>query len=68
MSSVGQDRLTPSQQQGENWRGTYPAPVRDRGGPSWGLLTAGLVAVGLGVAAWYYFGPDIRRYLKIERM
>jgi hypothetical protein len=29
---------------------------------------AGLVAVGLGVLAWYYLGPDLRRYIKMERM
>jgi hypothetical protein len=28
----------------------------------------GLVLVGLGVMAWKYLGPDVRRYLKIERM
>jgi hypothetical protein len=34
--------------------------------PGW--LIAGLVAAGLGAWALYYFGPDLRRYLKIERM
>ena len=24
--------------------------------------------VGLGALAWYYIGPDLRRYIKIERM
>ena len=33
-----------------------------------GLLLAGLAAFGLGALAWYYFGPDLRRYLKISRM
>ena len=33
-----------------------------------GLLVAGLVAVGVGVLAWYYLGPDLRRYLKIHNM
>jgi hypothetical protein len=37
--------------------------------PSSVLLPAGLVAAGvLGFLAWYYFGPDLRRYLKIQRM
>ncbi len=33
-----------------------------------GLLLAGLVAAGLGALAWYYLGPDIRRYMKIRDM
>lgn len=37
--------------------------------PSSGLLVAGLVAAGvLGALAWYYLGPDLRRYLKIRNM
>jgi hypothetical protein len=31
-------------------------------------VVTGLVVVGLGVMAWYYLGPDLRRYLKIEQM
>ncbi len=38
-----------------------------RGGVS-GWLIAGLVAAGLGALAWYYLGPDLRRYLKIRNM
>jgi len=26
------------------------------------------VAVGLGIWAWTYLGPDLRRYIKISRM
>jgi hypothetical protein len=33
-----------------------------------GLLLAGLAALGLGALAWYYLGPDLRRYIKISRM
>jgi hypothetical protein len=33
-----------------------------------GLPLAGLAAVGLGALAWYYLGPDLRRYLKIRSM
>jgi hypothetical protein len=29
---------------------------------------AGLVVLGLGALAWYYLGPDVRRYLKIHSM
>jgi hypothetical protein len=36
--------------------------------PRPGLLLAGLAALGVGVWAWYYFGPDLRRYLKIRSM
>jgi hypothetical protein len=31
-------------------------------------LVTGLVVVGLGVMAWNYLGPDLRRYLKISNM
>jgi hypothetical protein len=37
-------------------------------GPSWSLLVTGLVVVGLGLMAWNYLGPDIRRYLRIRNM
>jgi hypothetical protein len=36
--------------------------------PRPGLLLAGLAALGMGIWAWYYFGPDLRRYLKIRSM
>jgi hypothetical protein len=43
---------------------TMPSP---RSSPSW--LGVGLVAAGvLGALAWYYLGPDLRRYLKIRNM
>jgi hypothetical protein len=32
------------------------------------LILSGLAVAGLGLAAWYYLGPDLRRYLKIKRM
>jgi len=38
------------------------------GGISTGWLIAGLAAAGIGAWALYHFGPDLRRYLKIERM
>jgi hypothetical protein len=40
---------------------------RSRGLPT-GWLLAGAVAVGLGALAWYYLGPDLRRYMKIRNM
>ena len=54
---------------GEPWRGQPAVAGRttSRGiAPGW--LVTGLVVVGLGALAWYYLGPDLRRYLKIERM
>jgi hypothetical protein len=33
-----------------------------------GFLLAGLLAVGVGALAWYYLGPDLRRYMKIRSM
>lgn len=38
------------------------------GGRSNGLLIAGLAALGVGALAVYYFGPDVRRYLKMKSM
>jgi hypothetical protein len=38
-----------------------------RGGLS-GWVVTGLVVAGLGALAWYYLGPDLRRYLKIKSM
>lgn len=33
-----------------------------------GMLVAGAVAVGAGLLAWHFLGPDVRRYLKIHSM
>lgn len=33
-----------------------------------GWMIGGLVVLGLGVWAMYKFGPDFRRYVKMERM
>ena len=52
----------------EQGRGRYDLTERGRGGLSPGLLVAGLAAVGLGVLAWYYLGPDLVRYMKIRNM
>jgi hypothetical protein len=46
-----------------------PRRMREREGVQRpGLLLAGLAALGLGALAWYYFGPEIRRYIKVTRM
>jgi hypothetical protein len=41
---------------------------RRAGGPPVGLLVAGVAIVGLGILAWTYLGPDLKRYLKIHSM
>ncbi len=68
-------RLTPEQQaslsrpRGEDWRGRSAPPARlEDWLPSSSVLLTGLVVVGLGALAWYYLGPDLRRYLKIRSM
>jgi hypothetical protein len=40
----------------------------DSGSRSTGLLLAGLAVVSVGAWMLWQFGPDLRRYLKIERM
>ncbi len=38
------------------------------GGASTGWLLAGLIGVGVGAWMAWHFGPDLVRYLKMERM
>jgi hypothetical protein len=53
----------------EPWRGQPATTGRARsGGISPGWLITGLAVVGLGALAWYYLGPDLRRYMKIRNM
>ena len=54
-------------QAGGDWRGRSELARRSYGERP-GLLLAGLAAVALGAFAVYYFGPDLRRYLKMEAM
>jgi hypothetical protein len=42
----------------------YPPPRRSNAG----FLIAGLAVIGVGALAWYYLGPDVRRYMKIRNM
>jgi hypothetical protein len=42
-------------------------PMRSAG-RSRGMMLGGLVALGLGAWMLWHFGPDLRRYLKMERM
>ena len=48
------------------WRGREPAAAHV--GTSVGWAVAGLAALALGYLAWRHFGPDLRRYLKMEAM
>lgn len=51
------------------WAGHLPSAERgglDRSQKVW--LAAGLVALGVGVLAWTYLGPDLKRYIKIHSM
>jgi hypothetical protein len=65
LESENAGRMTRSQE-GE-WRGP---PLRTRGqeSSSGSWLLVGLAVVGLGVLAWSYLGPDLKRYMKIRDM
>jgi hypothetical protein len=32
------------------------------------LIAAAVIIVGLGLLGYYYFGPELRRYLRMSRM
>jgi hypothetical protein len=70
MSSAAPNNFGSAARPGEDWRAWYPPPVapRQAGGSRWGLLVAGLAAVGLGIVAWHYVGADIKRYIRISNM
>jgi hypothetical protein len=47
----------------------YAPTYRQRsGGLPTGLLVTGLVALGVGALAWFYLGPELRRYMNIRNM
>ena len=70
MSSLSSESPTRSPRPVGEWHGHYDVAERRRGsgGSGSGLLIFGLAAVALGAAAWYYLGPDVRRYLKMRSM
>jgi hypothetical protein len=53
----------------DDWTGRSALEKRaGSGGPSAGLLITGVVVIGLGLLAWSYLGPDLKRYMKIHSM
>jgi hypothetical protein len=69
-SQPSETMMRSSRNSGEEWQGrSSPAQWEPRpsGLPS-GWLITGLTVLGLGALAWYYLGPDLRRYLKIRSM
>jgi hypothetical protein len=52
----------------EERRRVYELVERERSQLPAGLLIAGLAAFGLGLLAWYYIVPDLKRYMKIRNM
>jgi hypothetical protein len=54
---------------GGEWAGRHSLSRREEPfGASRGLVVAGVVAVGIGLLAWYYIGPDVKRYMKLRNM
>jgi hypothetical protein len=66
---ASEPRARYSRHPADEWRGppSYPPPGYG-GGVSPVVVLAGLAAVGLGVLAWHYLGPDLVRYMKIREM
>ena len=53
----------------DEWRERVAPAIRSAtGGLSPGLVLGGLAALGLAFLAWRHFGPDVRRYIKMESM
>jgi hypothetical protein len=50
------------------WRARYADENGRRSSGLSPLLVGGLAVAGLGALAWYYLGPDLRRYLKLRDM
>ena len=58
-----------SHSRGDGWSVRHLFEKREESHlPSRTLLLTGLVVVGIGALAWYYLGPDLRRYMKIHSM
>jgi hypothetical protein len=48
--------------------GSLPTWRARRESQSSGWFMFGLAAVAVGALAWYHFGGDVKRYIKMERM
>jgi hypothetical protein len=58
-----------SRTRGDSWGSRSSIAERDGLRKSEAIwLAAGLVAIGVGILAWSYLGPDLKRYLKIQSM
>jgi hypothetical protein len=70
MSMQTSRQLTPqAHYAAQPWEAFRGPPARSSSGVGLSLLgLAGLVTVGLVVAAGIYFAPDIERYMKIRSM
>ena len=67
LTAENEARLEP--RPSEEWHGRHLLREREEsGGSSLSLLIGGLAVIGLGALAWYYLGPDLRRYMKIRSM
>jgi hypothetical protein len=52
----------------DGWRRSRLSRRQEPFGVPNGMLVAGLVAVGIGLLAIYYVGPDVKRYMKLRDM
>jgi len=53
---------------GSDGRRSVLATREERRVPHPGWIVAGLAVLGIGLAGWYFLGPDVRRYIKIRNM
>jgi hypothetical protein len=65
---TSEDQGTLSRLMGGDHRGSLLATRDDHLIPRPGWIMAGIVALGLGLAAWHFLGPDVRRYIKMHNM
>jgi hypothetical protein len=56
----------PTEEQNRSSAEVMFARDHSRSGPNWLLL--GLAVAGLGAFAWYSFGPDLVRYMKLRQI
>jgi hypothetical protein len=69
MSSETSDRIRTAPRAMGDWEAGYPYRGHQvHNGHTPGLILTSLVMLGLGAVAWNYFGPDLRRYIKLSKM